>query len=189
MSNINREVDYSTISTALGLIFDLWARNHLHTAAPGIIDAYDAGTKRARIQPALDLVTTDGERMAKAPWIDVPVVWPAAGGYTIISRVRAGDACLVIFSERGLGVFKRAYEQSEPTVDRFFSESDGVALLGFGGRTISPASESALCMQTEDGSEYIAIEDNDINVHTTGTFHVRASTIRLQGDTDTMVIP
>ena len=159
-------------------VFPRWLEGELvgkyHTALPGIVREYDGETKRARVQPAISLLEEDGGLVDRALLLDVPVVHPAGGGYVVHLPIAAGDAVMLVFSERGLTAFKRTFEQSAPDVDALMSERDAVAIPGFGALSISPVSGDALCIQREDGTVSVVITDGDvtINVPTGSNVHL-----------------
>lgn len=161
MSNINREIDFSRLSTVLGFALEQRLKD-VHTSMPGLIETYDAQTRRARVQPALRLLLTDGTTTSRAPVVNVPVVFPAGGGFTLLFPVEPGDGVLLVFSQRGIAGFKRAFAESDPTADRFFDPSDAVALPGFGAISVTPATTDGASLQSEDGLTAVRVEATDV---------------------------
>ena len=171
MSNVNREQPRDRLSDVLEFVLQQWAKASLHTAVPGLIETYDAETRRARIRIALRLVMTtetpgqDGEAMERAPLVNVPVIFPAGGGLTMLFPLQAGDPVLVVFSERGLTDFKTTHDLATPDAGHFFAETDAMALAGFGPLTLTPASQTGATLQTEDGDTYVEVEATRIRLY------------------------
>ena len=144
-----------------------WVKG-LYTAMPGIVTTYDAATRRASVQPAIDLLTID-DRLEVRPVIpDVPVVWPTAGGFTLLAPLATGDPVLLVFSSRGLTGFKRMHARSAPDIDRLLSMSDAIAIPGFGPVQVTPVSTTGIVLQNEAATDYVAIEPDGIRIRTSG---------------------
>lgn len=184
MSNINRELDWSQLSTVLDNFHEQRIKT-LSTAMPALIEVFDQPSRRARVQPALSLLLTDGTTMRRAPIVDVPVVFPAGGGFSLIFPLAPGDAGMLLFSMRGILEFKRAYMESPPTADRLFDLSDAVFLAGFGPISLMPATATGTALQTEDGATSLRVEPRDVvavapgEVSVTGGARVRVSAPRI----------
>ncbi|SHI61694.1 hypothetical protein SAMN02745671_01164 [Anaerovibrio lipolyticus DSM 3074] len=73
----------------------------IHTALPGVVVNYNAGSNKAQVRPVGSYKTDDG-RSFNFPIIhDVPVVFPMGmgGRAGITFPVVTGDGCLLVFSE------------------------------------------------------------------------------------------
>lgn len=177
---LNRETDWSSLTTFLNFVLGEWAKANLHTSLPGIIEQYDAATRRARVQPALDLVlsdpddpTADGEAVRRAIAVNVPVLWPAGGGLTVSFPLATGDRGTLFFSERGITEFKKTGTVSTPDRARFFDESDAFFYPGdFGHPESTPATETGAAIQTYDGTKSVRVEPGAVELHADDA-HVR----------------
>lgn len=178
MSNINRYIPRDTLTHTLGFVLQQRLKD-VHTALPGTVETYDPEAKRARVQPAIRLLLTDGTTRRRSPLINVPVVFPSGGGYTLLFPVEAGDTVLVVFSQRGLAAFKRAFEESDPTLGHLFDASDGVALPGFGALSVTPATSTGAALQTEDGATSIRVDGDTVEIVAPAQVTVRAARIDL----------
>lgn len=214
MSNLNREAFSDALTTAMRFVFRQWAKHELHTAAPGVVESYDANTRRARIVPGLRMVRTgeapgtEGEAVDKAVAVNVPVLWPGGSGGLIVFPLAEGDSGLILFSERGITEFKRTEALSVPDAGRFFDESDAMFLpCGFGATQTTPAAEGAT-FQTPDarthievhadrvqirrGVQYVTLTDDalradvtgDIDLTCTGTMRLKANRIIIEAETE-----
>ena len=190
MSNRNPDINYHNLDQVLGFCFQQEIKN-LHTAIPGVIKKYDPATKRAEIQIALNLLigrvgeSTQPESHNRPIVLDVPIIHPAGGGYVVHFPLQPDDAVLLIFNERGIDKFKESFEISDPDIGNFFMEKDAVAIPGFGALEITPAGEGS-SFQTEDGEQYIHIEDNGeiiINATTSITAQVGTNNVIIDDGT------
>jgi hypothetical protein len=79
----------------------------LHTAIPGIIEAWDTTRNLATIRPAVQMKTLVAGKVAylNLPAIEnVPACLPhsSAGGLYLTVPIKVGDACLIIFGQRAI---------------------------------------------------------------------------------------
>lgn len=72
----------------------------MHTAMPGKIISYDAGT--VSVQPALKYKTPDGKKMDYPVLSNVPVVISCGGGSAAAFPIKPGDDCLIIIAEQAI---------------------------------------------------------------------------------------
>ena len=168
MSNQNRELTNDSLRKTLEFVLAQW-RKDLHTAVPGLIETYDPETRRARVKIALRMVMTDGTAVEITPLADVPVVFPAGGGFALTFPMAAGDPVLVVFSERGIDSFKETFELSDPEPGVFHATSDAVALPGFGPLRVTPADTESANWQTEDGDKSIRLRAGRVEIHSGDT--------------------
>ncbi len=143
---------------------------------PGNILAYNASTRRARVQPANKMTFNDGRAPADyAPIDDVPVILPSAGGYTMTLPVANGDPVILVVSDRGLAEFKKTFQAGSVPEDGIdHTLRDCVALFGFGALEVTPAKAGAISIQSNDGARHVSLDGNSA--------HVKAPEIRLEGD-------
>ena len=183
MSNIDPEINYEDLSTVLGFVFEQMLKG-IWTVAPGVIDSYNASTKRARVRPALRTLLTNGESESQPVIVNVPVVHPSGGGFVVHLPVRRGDAVLMAFSRRGLSRFKQTFAEVDPDDEGFFSIKDACVIPGFGSLGITPATANGVSMQTEDGSNHIYVENGSVVVTSTGDVTVNASSTEINAATN-----
>jgi hypothetical protein len=105
---------------------------HLHTAIPGKVIRYDASQQRADIQPLVKERYLDEKVVDYPPILDVPVIFPSAGGGIITFPVEIGDTMLVIFCERSIDKWVRSNTNNtiDPKDTRKHDLSDAVAIPG-----------------------------------------------------------
>ena len=100
----------------------------IRTVAPCVVLEYDAASRRAVVQPAIRMMLTDGAEVARAPLIDVPVAFPAAGGVELVFELQPGDTGLLLACERDISQFKSALSVSSPGSADVLSERQSVML-------------------------------------------------------------
>lgn len=167
MRSRNPERKMHSWTAALDEHFQASMKN-LNFAIPAIIQSYDATTKRAIVQPALDTLFADGNSRPKPQIKDVPVLNPSGGGYAVTFNHKKGDAVMLLVSQRGIREFKLAYKKALPSRTTFFSMVDAVAIPGFGGRTITPATPLGAAIQSEDGTTAIILTPAGVEIRTAG---------------------
>ena len=181
MSNINDDSVYDQLSSLIRFSQEQMAKE-INIALPGNIISYDAQKKRARVQPSINLVLTDGTERRRPPIVDVPFIWPSTGGYVVHAPVRKDDPVIILFSQRGITRFKETYSISSCADDPgILSMRDAIAIPGFGGLEIEVPQPNALTAQTEDGRQYISInKDGNIRAISTQKIHIEAPNIELK---------
>lgn len=109
----------------------------LHTALPGIVESFDAATQLATVQPAIRriFITREGDREILVPsdlplLINVPVIFPRGGGFSLTFPVAKGDECLLVFCERAIDSWHQTGKVRKPDARRFHSLSDATAFVG-----------------------------------------------------------
>lgn len=138
----------------------------LRVSLPGIIESFDPIACTCTVQPALKGQAADElGNMKSAPLpllVDVPVVFPRGGGCTITFPVKAGDECLVVFSDRCIDFWWQSGGVQETVDPRQHDLSDAFAIAGpqSQANVISNISSTTLQMRTDDGATYIELDPN-----------------------------
>lgn len=152
-----------------------------HTALPGRILSYDATKQRARVQLQIKRrFAPPGEveqELLIAPLLEVPVLFPRAGGYAITFPVAVNDPCLVLFAERDIRGWLENGAAAAPPTARHHDYSDGVAILGLfpGPNALSPApSTSAMAMRNAANTKKIEISSSGIVIDSDSDVSVAA---------------
>jgi len=106
----------------------------IHKAMPGRVESFDASTQKAVIQPLIKRARIDeeGKRQADAiaPVVNVPIMFPGAGGYRITFPVNRGDIVLLIIADASLDHWLAHGGLVDPADDRRNDISDGIAIPG-----------------------------------------------------------
>lgn len=128
----------------------------VHTALIGRVQTYYSETQTADIEPVLKrtLSTIDGEiKQESLPLlIDVPIIFPSAGGFFVSFPVKPGDFVQIIFNEVSI--------DSELDLSRF-SLDGAVAIPGVCKNKLSKTHEENMVLGKENSSQ-IHITDKQI---------------------------
>lgn len=145
----------------------------LRVSLPGIVQSFDPATCTCTIQPAIAGQGVDEKgqiQSAPLPLLtDVPVIFPRGGGCTITFPVKAGDECLVVFSDRCIDFWWQNGGVQEPVDPRQHDLSDAFAFVGpqSQAQKISGISTTSVQVRTDDGSSFIELmQGGNVNITT-----------------------
>lgn len=138
----------------------------LHTCLPGIIASFDPDTQTASVQPAIKRIFTEKGAVNLPLCVDVPVAFPGGGDFFLTFPVKAGDECILMFSERAIDNWHASGGTQAPAEYRLHDLSDGIAIVGLNSQ---PHKLAALQMtgaelRTRSRSTYIRLEDGTIYI-------------------------
>ena len=97
--------------------------------------------------------------------VDVPVVFPCGGGYTLTFPVQPGDEALIVFGNRCIDAWWQSGGVQQQAEIRMHDLSDGFALVGPRSqpRVLPGVSTSAVQLRSDNGLAHIEISGTDIN--------------------------
>lgn len=145
----------------------------IRTAMPGIVTAVDLTRQTVSVQGAIQgqQESPDGSTAAvNLPmFVDVPIVWPRAGGYAMTFPVKVGDEVLVVFGDRCIDSWWQSGGIGAPLEPRMHDLSDAFAILAPASQPKAQAlpnvSSTSVQMRNESGTAYLEItDDGDINI-------------------------
>jgi len=145
----------------------------IRTAMPGLVTAVDLARQTVSVQGAIQgqQESPDGTVAAvNLPlFVDVPIVWPRAGGYAITFPVKAGDEVLVVFGDRCIDSWWQSGGIGAPLEPRMHDLSDAFAILAPASQPKAQAlpnvSSTSVQVRNEAGTAYLEItDDGDINI-------------------------
>ena len=123
----------------------------VNVAIPGRVEAYDATTQRATVQPMIKRAYIDatGARQVanRAPVPDVPIVFVGGGGSRLTFPTAIGDTVLLVFCHASLDAWLNSGKIVDPGDDRRHDPTDAVAIAGlfsFKGAEAAHASATVL---------------------------------------------
>ena len=127
---------------------------NVHTCSWGYVTSYDAATQRATVQVAPRRMWTDDEGTRRterpAPLLNVPVIFPGSGPYSITWNIANGDWVLLLFAETAMDSWHEGGQTDVDSGDRRrHSLSDAVAIPGLRPRTApvaGPPPSDAMCL-------------------------------------------
>lgn len=136
---------------------------------PARVVAYDRATNRATVQPLVQMVTTTGERIARAQIPSVPVFQYAGGGFVIAFPLAPGDLGWLKASDRDIGLVLQTLAEAEPNTARTHSFQDGMFFPDVLRQwTLDPADQTSLVIQSTDGATRIAVSQGSVTVTAAG---------------------
>ena len=175
------EDPYNAMAAALqGLQADI------QTAMPAIIQSFDPITQTCTAQPCLQLLVTNSDNTKK--WVtisivaDIPVIFPAGGGFTLTFPVKQGDECLLVFSSRCIDAWWISGKISQQSELRMHDISDGFAILGARSipRMIPNVSTTTVQLRSDDSLSYVELASGHVvNVVAPGGLNFTAPTITM----------
>ena len=136
------------------------ASRGLRVCCPGIIDSFDAAKQTEKVRLCLrERVRIKGVLSWEEikPLVDVPIVIPRAGGYTLTLPVTAGDECLVVFGDSCMDAWWQSGGVQNQMDRRSHDLSDGYAILGVWSqpRVLPGYSISAIQMRNDAGTNLV----------------------------------
>lgn len=148
--------------------------NQIRVAMPGIIQSFDPDAVTCTVLSAIKGSDSgaNGAESGDIPLlVDVPVVFPRGGGCTLTFPVKAGDECLLIFSDRCIDFWWQSGGVQEPVDTRQHDLSDAFAIVGpqSQAKKISGISMAGAQLRTDDGTAYVEVgAGHNITVETPG---------------------
>lgn len=152
---------------------------NMRVAMPGIIRSFDPVEQTVTVQCAIrEKVNMDGN----LSWqdipllLDVPIVIPRAGGYTVTLPIKPGDECLVVFGDSCMDAWWQSGGVQNQIDCRRHDLSDGYALIGVYSqpRRISNYSTNSVQLRNDAGDAYFEIKGNEINIKAAGGVHIES---------------
>lgn len=158
---------------------------NFRVACPGIILSFDPSEQTVSVQLALREQRVDNE--GNKTWIeipqlvDVPVVFPRAGGYVLTMPIQEGDECLVIFGDMCMDAWWQSGGVQNQIDCRRHDLSDGFAILGPWSQpqVIPNYSTSTAQFRTVDGSSYVELAGSNINIVASGNINIKGATVNI----------
>ena len=136
----------------------------LWTALPGLVESFDPVAMTVSVQPAV--TGSVGDERGKTSTgtlpllVDVPVVFPCGGGFTLTHPIKEGDECLVVFASRCIDGWWQAGGIGGTPDARMHDLSDGIAIVGprSQARVLNPAVDTQnVQLRTDDGKAHITM--------------------------------
>lgn len=141
-------------------------QSQIWTAMPVIVTSVDFTSMTVACRIAIQGVVSNSDGTETpttiSPCVDVPIVFPSAGGFTLTLPVRVGDEGLGIFSSRCIDSWWQngAAQDSQPPMEsRMHDLSDCFFIPGPKSqpKVISNISSTNAQLRTDDGMTYLEI--------------------------------
>lgn len=182
MNRLERNPDMETVflEALSGFQSKLW------TALPAIVTKYDPEAMTVEVQPAIQgrqfsLELQDFESITMPLVVDVPVVFPSGGGFTLTFPIAEGDEVLLVISSRCIDAWWQSGGVQPQAIFAMHDLSDGFAIPGPKSqpRVISGVSTDSVQLRSDDGNSKVEVQGDTINIETTATVHLDAASIVL----------
>lgn len=102
----------------------------VHTSMPGKINSFDPATQLCEVELGIQRVFSNDRIVNFPPLINVPVCIMRGGGFSNTFPIKAGNECLVLFSERSIDRWVASGQNNPPIDKRNHDLSDAVAIVG-----------------------------------------------------------
>lgn len=161
----------------------------IRVAMPGIIQAFDDSTQTATVQVAIreKVLINGNEEWTEIPLlVDVPVLFPRAGGYSITFPVTGGDECLVIFSDCCYDAFWQSGSVQNQVDYRRHDLSDGMAILSGISQPnrLGNVSAGGLQIRSDSGGAVIELAGDTVNIRA-AALNINVGSYSLTADSST----
>lgn len=152
----------------------------LWTSFPAIVTSVDLAKNTCAVQPAIQGVV-ENERGQKTfvnlpLLVDVPIMWPKAGGYVLTLPLTAGDEVLVHIASRCIDSWWQSGGVQKPMEARMHDLSDGFAFPGISSQpnVITNVSSTAAQLRDAAGTNYIEINATGVKI--------KSATVNIEGN-------
>lgn len=147
--------------------------SRIRVSTPGIVQSFDAVEQTVTVRVAIkerirdefgNLTDVDIPEL-----LDVPVVFPRAGGFILAFPVSVGDECLVVFADQCIDAWWQSGGIQSPVELRRHDLSDAFAIMGAWSQPnrIGTWPTDSVSLQTEDGTTSITLKPGEINLNAT----------------------
>lgn len=164
------------------------ALSQLWTAMPATVTSVDLTKQTVSCQPAIKGTQTakDGStsQVSMPMLVDVPIVWPRAGGYALTFPIEAGDECLVVFASRCIDGWWQSGGEQAPLETRMHDLSDGFAIFGPSSqsRKLTNVQSDGVELRNDDRTRYVKLTDTATSVVDATAIYLDAPTIYVNGN-------
>lgn len=147
--------------------------NRLRVATPAIVTGFDPTEQTITAKVAIKERMRDENGTLNDVQIpellDVPVVFPRAGGFILSFPVNVGDECLIIFGDQCIDAWWQNGGVQSPIELRRHDLSDSFAIMGTWSqpRRIVNYPTDRVSLMTDDGVTSITLKPGEINLNAT----------------------
>lgn len=134
------------------------------TALPGIVNGFDPVAMTVSVQPSVKGQIQDESGKTNSVnlplLVDVPVVFPCGGGFTLTHPIKGGDECLVVFASRCIDGWWQGGGVGGTPDERMHDLSDGIAIVGPRSQARKldpPVNTENVQLRTDDGEAHITM--------------------------------
>ena len=158
--------------------------NEVHTAMPGEIISFDAGSGVATVKPSGKFVTSDGKELDYPVITEAPVAFPfcQSAGVGIAFPVKKGDSCIIIISEVELDAWRSGAE-SEGSLRFDLTSAMVIPGLLDGGSDLAAKASANNAVMIGGGDVEVSVSGDGVMVDTGSTrFEISDSGVSISGN-------
>ena len=164
-------------------------QSQMWTALPGVVSDVDLVAQTVSVQPTIQSNVLDSAGQttpATLPLlVDVPIVWPRAGGFALTFPVADGDEVLVVFASRCIDSWWQSGGVGQQAEDRMHDLSDGFAILAPSSqpKRFENVSTENVQLRNEGGDTFIEITPaGKIRLVATDSVEIEAPSVVISAD-------
>lgn len=164
-------------------------RAGIWTALPAIVVAANLVAQTVSAQPTIQGTITGPDGVARNVnlplLVDVPIVWPRAGGFALTFPVAPGDEVLIVFASRCIDSWWQSGGIGAPAEVRMHDLSDGFAILAPTSqpKRLGGVSSSNVQLRDSAGSTFVEITPSGaVNIVAATSINLTAPSIKFHGE-------
>ena len=164
-------------------------RAGIWTALPAIVVAANLAAQTVSAQPTIHGTITGPDGVARDVnlplLVDVPIVWPRAGGFALTFPVAPGDEVLIVFASRCIDSWWQSGGIGAPAEVRMHDLSDGFAILAPTSqpKRLGGVSSSNVQLRDSAGSTFVEITPSGaVNIVAATSINLTAPSIKFHGE-------
>lgn len=149
---------------------------------PATVISYNRTTNRATVVPTIDMVTTAGQALKRAPYANLPVLALGGGEFLINFPLKAGDTGWIEASDRDISLWLqgKGNNNARPNTYRAHSFSDGRFIPDvLGNFTLTDAADGAMVIQHKDGSTAVVVSAEGVTIKAAQTVKIEAQNVEI----------
>lgn len=171
-----------SVAGSMRMMFDQHAMDQ-HNMLPAKVLSYDRTNNVATVQPLIMQIDMNDTPHMRNALVNIPVFSMGGGGFHINFPLKAGDLGWILAADRDISLFLQTLDNSKPNTLRKHKFSDSWFVPDVLRQyTINGEDDSALVIQSTDGSTRIAISDGTINITAPGSVKVDTPTATFTHD-------
>lgn len=170
-----------SLAGAMDETLSAWLRSSVDDMLPAEVVSYDDATNRAVIKPLVMIGTTDGRKVSRPTYPNVPVYRMGGGGFFMRFRLKPGDTGWIKATDRDMSlIHQRGWREDWPNTLRLHSFEDA---MFFPDKVKNwPAMSDDFCISSDDGSTLVSMSPGRIALTASGnTLTIGADGVRHNG--------
>ena len=167
MSNAQPSRDPANDGTLVGVFNEVLGKflQNIDDCLPARVIAFDRATNRVSVQPLVQLLTTNNERVSRGQIQGLPVLQCGGGGFGLFFNLKAGDLGWIKANDRDISLYLQSGDETTPNTLRKHSFSDAVFIPDVvRGFTIDSEDAENAVLQNLDGSVKVSLSETSIKL-------------------------